>query len=67
MIKNFKLFDADETGKITFKNFKRVVKELGEQITDDEIMEMIEEADKDGDGGIREEAFIKFMKKTNLF
>ena len=29
--------------------------------------EMIEEADRDGDGEIGEEDFIKVMKKTNLF
>jgi len=28
---------------------------------------MLEEADKDGDGEIGEEDFIKIMKKTNLF
>lgn len=28
---------------------------------------MIEEADRDGDGAINEEEFIKIMKKTNLF
>ena len=28
---------------------------------------MIEEADRDGDGEIGEEDFIKIMKKTNLF
>ena len=52
MEKAFKLFDDDETGKISFRNLKRVAKELGENMTDDEIMEMLEEADRDGDGEI---------------
>ena len=60
------MFDDDETGKISFKNLKRVAKELGESMTDDELAEMIEEADRDGDGEINEEEFLRIMKKTSL-
>jgi len=28
---------------------------------------MVDEADRDGDGEINEEEFIRIMKKTNLF
>ena len=67
MFKAFRLFDDDETGKISFRNLKRVAKELGENMTDEEITEMIEEADRDGDGEIAEEEFMRIMRKTNLF
>ena len=65
--KAFRLFDIDNKGTIGFKELKRVAKELGENMTDEELREMVEEADKDGDGEIKEEDFVKIMKKTNLF
>merc|ERR1712226_1280622 len=67
ILKAFRLFDDDETGKISFKNLKRVAKELGERMTDEELQEMVDEADRDGDGEVNEEEFLRIMKKTNLF
>lgn len=31
------------------------------------LQEMLDEADKDRDGGINEEEFLKMMKKTSLY
>ncbi|KAH9599912.1 EF-hand domain [Trypanosoma melophagium] len=67
MMKAFHLFDDDNTGKITFKNLKRVAQELGENMTDAELQEMIDEADRDGDGEVSEEEFLRVMKKTSLY
>ncbi|GJQ75093.1 hypothetical protein Trydic_g9706 [Trypoxylus dichotomus] len=67
ILKAFRLFDDDETGKISFKNLKRVAKELGENLTDEELQEMIDEADRDGDGEISQEEFLRIMKKTSLY
>lgn len=67
MIKAFRLFDDDETGRITFKNLKRVAKELGEDMTDEELQEMIDEADREGTGEVSLDDFMRIMKKTNLF
>mmetsp|Transcript_22207 Transcript_22207/g.88118 ORF Transcript_22207/g.88118 Transcript_22207/m.88118 type:complete len:186 (-) Transcript_22207:1042-1599(-) len=83
ILKAFRLFDDDETGKISFRNLKRVAKELGESLsettlylfrvslgenmTDEELQEMIDEADRDGDGEINEDEFLRIMKKTSLY
>jgi len=67
ILKAFRLFDDDETGKISFKNLKRVAKELGEKMSDEELQEMIDEADRDGDGEINQDEFLRIMKKTSLY
>ncbi|KAH7488508.1 hypothetical protein PRIC1_007377 [Phytophthora ramorum] len=65
IMKIFQLFDDDNTGKISFRNLKRVCAELGESLTDEEMQEMIDEADRDGDGLINEEEFFRVMKKRS--
>merc|ERR1712070_941713 len=66
LLKGFKLFDDDNTGKISMKNFKRVAKELGENLTDKELEDILGEADTDGDGEINEAEFLNVMVKTGL-
>lgn len=65
-MKVFKLFDEDDSGYITFRNLKRICQELGESLTDDEIQEMIDEADRDNDGQINAEEFYRIMKKRSI-
>lgn len=63
--KVFKLFDDEKLGHITIKNLRRVAKELGETMDDNELLEMIDRADSDGDGLVTFEDFYNIMiKKT---
>merc|ERR1712117_185710 len=66
MEKAFRLFDDDNTGKISFKNLKRVTQELGENINDEELQEMINAAARDGDGQVHLQEFLRIMKKSNI-
>ena len=61
--KVFRLFDDDKTGYISLKNLRRVAKELGETMTEEELMEMIERADSDADGNVTSEDFYNIMTK----
>ncbi|XP_955271.1 centrin, putative [Theileria annulata] len=59
----FNLFDDDNTGSITFRNLKKVVTELGESLTDDELRDMINRADSNGDGQLSFDDFYTIMAK----
>ncbi len=52
-------------GKISFKKLKRVAKELGENMTDEELQKMIKVADTDKDGEVSQEEFISIMQKKS--
>ena len=67
IMKAFKLFDDDDTGNITFSNLKRVAKELGENLTDEELLVMIDEADRAGNGEVNQNDFLRIMKNTSLY
>ena len=57
----FSLFDKNGNGFITASEIKRVMTNLGEKLTAEEVDEMIREADIDGDGQINYEEFPKIV------
>uniref|UniRef100_UPI00358E67ED centrin-3-like isoform X9 n=1 Tax=Myxine glutinosa TaxID=7769 RepID=UPI00358E67ED len=57
----FRLFDESGTGHISLRDLRRVTRELGEDVPDEELRSMIDEFDTDGDGYINEEEFKAIM------
>ena len=48
----FKVFDKNGDGYISVNELRQVVTTLGEKMTDEELIEMLSEADCDGDGKV---------------
>ena len=61
LIEAFKVFDKDGNGFISSVELRHVMTNLGEKLTDDEVDEMIREADVDGDGQVNYDEFVKMM------
>ena len=67
MRKAFKILCEEGADKITLKSLSKICADLGEKINEEELQEMITEADKDQDEEVGEEDFIKIMQKTGMF
>ncbi|XP_030472915.1 calmodulin-like protein 11 [Syzygium oleosum] len=57
----FKVFDKDQNGYISESELRHVMINLGEKLTDEEVAQMIREADLDGDGQVNYDEFVKMM------
>ena len=55
----FNLFDKDADGTIEKEELKKVLNDLGRSISDEELQDMIEDVDADGDGLIDFDEFCR--------
>eukprot|EP01133_Synstelium_polycarpum_P006807 gene6807-7912_t len=62
----FKLFDKDNSGRISFDDLKAVMVNLGEECSDEDLHDMIRFADMDGDGEISKAEFITLMTSNKM-
>lgn len=61
LLEAFKLIDKDGLGALPVYQFRYMMSNSGEDIEEEEIDEMIKEADVDGDGTINFDEFIRMM------
>ena len=74
----FELFDIDKNGVISFEDLKQVALELNENMTDEELEEMLNSAGKkdkndgkdgkegkDGPGGVTSNDFFNILNQQN--
>ena len=61
IINMFQIFNKENNGLISNEELFRIIRTFGETLTDEEIREIITEADVDGDGYINYEEFVRMM------
>jgi len=61
VVEAFRVFDREGNGFINAAEIRRVMTNLGDKLYDEEVDEMIKEADLDGDGQVNYEEYVKVM------
>ena len=61
IINMFQIFNKENNGLISNEELFHIIRTFGETLTDEEIQEIITEADVDGDGFINYEEFVRMM------
>ena len=59
----FAVFDKEKVGKISAAELRGVIVNLGEKVDEDEIEEMMKEADDDGSGFIDYKEFVAVLMR----
>ena len=66
MSKVFRIYDDDDNGSISAENLKRCAKDLLEDVTDEEVAQMIKMGDKKGKGEVDHEDYLALMRHVGL-
>lgn len=62
----FRLFDKDNSGTISVHEIGRIMKNMGNEMTEDELKDMIGDLDTDGSGEINFDEFVTLMRRTEV-
>nr|XP_022916372.1 calcium-binding protein 4-like isoform X2 [Onthophagus taurus] len=61
----FRVFDKNNDGLISSNELRHVMTSLGERLSEEEVEDMIKEADIDGDGQVNYEEFVTILTAKN--
>ncbi|XP_023312077.1 calmodulin-like isoform X1 [Anoplophora glabripennis] len=61
----FRVFDKNNDGLISSNELRHVMTSLGERLSEEEVDDMIKEADLDGDGQVNYEEFVTILTAKN--
>ena len=64
VMKAFKTFDKDGNGVISQAEMKHILQAFGENVTDEDVEEIFNEADTNKDGNIDYQEFVDFYKQN---
>jgi len=64
---SFELFDHDADGFISLDDLRQISLGLGESVSDGELKQMIAQADKDCDGLVSKQEFIRLIAKAKMY
>jgi Ca2+-binding EF-hand superfamily protein len=62
LLEAFQVFDINNTGKISVKNFKKVLVDIGQEFNEEEADDIIKYINVDRDGNINIQDFIQYWK-----
>jgi len=63
----FRMFDRDGSGTVNAQELRHVMMNLGEKLGEDEVDEMMREADVDGDGEINYEGAVLYENLSSPY
>ena len=62
----FDLYDADHSGQIDAPEFLKAFRLLHENVSEEDIAALLRRFDRDGDGSVNEEEFMRMMAFCDL-
>ena len=66
LLEAFKVFDINNTGKISVKNFKKILVDIGQGFNEEEADNIIKYIDVDREGNIRFSFFLFLIKEIRI-